>query len=192
MEVVITGIREGHTHNNMIQQASITFNSLLTQSSYNDWFLPSQNELADMYTNLYLYSVGNFSTSIYHSSTENGSNGCTVWNFSGAGGTYETKGTSERVRACRSFISSTIYALRSYGQAGGLISSIVNNGNGTYTYYEAATNDQSSGYVWSNVTSTLIGTTGGGIGTGATNTAAIIAQAGHTTSAALICKNLIV
>lgn len=36
-----------------------------------DWFLPSENELALLYTNLHQQSLGNFSNVIYWSSTEN-------------------------------------------------------------------------------------------------------------------------
>ncbi len=45
-------------------------------------------------------------------------------------------------------------------------------------------------YPWSNVT-TSIGTTGSAIGTGAANSAAIAAQAGHTNSAAKFCLDLV-
>ena len=53
---------------------------------------------------------------------------------------------------------------------------------------EVAPDDQSAGAVWSNITGTEIGTTGAAIGTGSTNTDAIIVQAGHTFSAAKICR----
>ncbi|MCF6130948.1 hypothetical protein [Flavobacterium wongokense] len=55
-----------------------------------DWFLPSENELALLHTNLHLLNLGNFSNAIYWSSTENDattvktidfSNGQTVMNM---------------------------------------------------------------------------------------------------------------
>jgi hypothetical protein len=160
---------------------------------YNDFFLPSQDELVGMYNNLYLSGVGGFGANIYHSSTENGGNGSTSIDFSSGGGVYTAKGTSRYVRACRSFIvQSATYAVRDTGPAGGLIFLVVSNGDGTDTCYEAASTDQSAAYPWSNITTTLIGTTGSIIGTGKTNTNAIIAQAGHIASAASLCKALTV
>jgi len=73
------------------------------------------------------------------------------------------------------------------GPAGGLIFYI--DATGTI-YYEAAPGNQSASQAWSNITDVLIGTTGTAIGTGQANTTAIIAQAGHVTSAALLCENL--
>ena len=55
------------------------------------------------------------------------------------------------------------------------------------TYYETYPRDVIA--TWSNVTGEL-GSTGSAIGTGITNTAAIIAQSGHTQSSALICSQL--
>ncbi|MFZ0501551.1 MAG: DUF1566 domain-containing protein, partial [Steroidobacteraceae bacterium] len=40
------------------------------QDGYTDWYLPAQNELGLVYTNLASYSLGNFSTNQYWSSTE--------------------------------------------------------------------------------------------------------------------------
>lgn len=54
---------------------------------------------------------------------------------------------------------------------------------------EVAPVDQSTAHAWSNITDTLIGTTGIDIGTGSANTDAIIGQSGHTSSAAQICRN---
>jgi hypothetical protein len=47
--------------------------------------------------------------------------------------------------------------------------------------------DQSTDTSWSNITDALVGGTSVVLGAGKTNTAAIIAQAGHTTSAAKLC-----
>jgi len=54
----------------------------------------------------------------------------------------------------------------------------------------AATADQSVNMAWSNITDTLIGTTGTAIGTGPANTTAIINQAGCTSGAAYLCYHL--
>ncbi len=58
----------------------------------------------------------------------------------------------------------------------------------------AATGDQSTGIAWSNITAVEIGAAAQGIalGTGPTNTAAIIGQAGHTGGAAKVCENYLV
>ena len=54
----------------------------------------------------------------------------------------------------------------------------------------AATVDQSTGIAWSNITTTLVGTTGTAIGTGQTNTTAIVGQAGCAGGAAKLCDDL--
>ncbi len=84
---------------------------------------------------------------------------------------------------------------------GGIVAYILQSGDGytirpgTHTYNSdsthgliAATVDQSAGAAWSNILSTLVGT-GTAIGTGSANTTAIINQAGHTGSAAKICRD---
>jgi hypothetical protein len=60
------------------------------------------------------------------------------------------------------------------------------NGN---TFYEAYPSDLTI-RAWSNVTGTAVTGTGTAIGTGFANTLKIIAQSGHTASAALSCYNL--
>jgi hypothetical protein len=50
----------------------------------------------------------------------------------------------------------------------------------------SAKSDQSTSQVWGNITHLAIGTTGTAIGTGLTNTNAIVAQSGHTSSAAQV------
>ena len=79
----------------------------------------------------------------------------------------------------------------SYG--GGKVAYILQSGDTGYISGQthgliAATEDQSTGIAWSNITSTLVGTDRA-YGTGAANTTKIIAQAGHSSSAAKICAD---
>jgi hypothetical protein len=85
-----------------------------------------------------------------------------------------------------------VYSLRDTGPAGGLIFYDKGDWVGGWRYLEAAPSDQSTGKLWSDVSETLIGTTGTGIGTGQANTTAIINQAGHTDSSAKLCNDLTV
>jgi hypothetical protein len=55
----------------------------------------------------------------------------------------------------------------------------------------ATTADQSAGIKWSNIASTLVGTTNTAIGTGRANTSAIVHQAGCTSGAAYLCDTLV-
>jgi len=90
----------------------------------------------------------------------------------------------------------SVYGLRDIGLAGGLIfydKGFYSNG---WKYLEAAPSDIMSGLspefiAWSNITNTLVGTDTA-IGTGQANTTAIIAQLGHTGSAAKSCGDLVV
>jgi hypothetical protein len=84
----------------------------------------------------------------------------------------------------------------SYGGGGGIVAYILQSGDDGYDLNVqhgliAATVDQSDGTAWSNIDNTEIGTTAQGIeiGTGQANTDAIIGQAGHTASAAKLCKD---
>jgi uncharacterized protein (TIGR02145 family) len=144
---------------------------------FDDWFLPSKDELNLMYVNLHLFGVGGFAGEDYWSSSEYLTSAGDAWTqyFWDGSVSYFTKFNTARVRACRVFISSTVYTLRDIGEAGGLIFYIVNNGDGTYTYYEAAPADVSISNNWSDIDDQYAGT-GTAIGTGQTNTNLIVAQ----------------
>jgi uncharacterized protein (TIGR02145 family) len=155
---------------------------------YNDWFLPSRDELIAMYDELYVFGVGGFDPNYYWSSTEYDANNAygsvfTIGVHNAAG-----KSNSPSVRACRFFTSLTVYALRGVGPAGGLI--FWKSGN---DYLEAAPTDQADTQIWSNIDTVEIGVTAQGqaIGTGQANTTAIIGQALHTNSAAKLCDDLV-
>ncbi len=81
------------------------------------------------------------------------------------------------------------YTIGSHGQAGGGLVFYCDTEGGLYegwTYLEGAPEDLSIPMAWSNITNVLVGTSRD-IGSGEANTAAIIAQEGHTSSAALAC-----
>ncbi len=156
--------------------------------SFGDWFLPSKDELQEMYTNLHAEGVGGFTDIQYWSSSEWDALEAYALDFGSNtwGGGGHSKATTFRVRACHLFIAEAgVYSLRDTGPRGGLIFYI----NGT-TYYEAAASDQSTSQAWSNITMVAVTGTGTAIGTGVANTALIIAQAGHTDSAAKLCDDL--
>jgi hypothetical protein len=156
---------------------------------FDGWFLPSKDELNAMYTELKAYGLGGFQNFTYWSSSEKSLTSNAAWKTYFLEGSYEwiTKNNLCSVRACRFFTSTMAYSLRDIGPAGGYI--FWKSGN---DYLEAAPSDQSTSQAWSNITNVAIGTTGTAIGTGQVNTTAIIGQAGHTTSAAKLCNDLII
>ena len=87
-------------------------------------------------------------------------------------------------------VTSSSYSLRDIGPAGGYIFYInPNYATDGWRYLEAAPSAGDTTTIkWSNIT-TAIGTTGTAIGTGKTNTEAILAQAGFTDGAAKNCDN---
>ena len=72
-----------------------------TQSGYDDWFLPSKDELNELYKQK--EAVGGFSSDYYWSSSEGSSSN--AWRqFFGSGGQYDgSRGNEDRVRAVRAF-----------------------------------------------------------------------------------------
>lgn len=201
---VIEASLSGSIHGTALVLATFTGGSVLNGSTYGtaivgatisssggtycDWWLPSYDEVYAMYSNLYLYAVGNFSGYYYWTSSEVSGTGAYLIDFSSGTAYTGDKQNSSYVysRACRSFITSASYSLRSTGPAGGWIFYIYDNGNGTYTYYEASITETLTYHNWSNVGSSL-GTTSTAIGEGLNNSNEIVAQVGHTDSAALHC-----
>ena len=156
---------------------------------FDDWFLPSKDELDAMYVNLHLEGVGGFAYDNYWSSSENDDIGAWYKSFDFGSQVSLSKDFPIRVRAVRAFTDSTIYQLRDTGPAGGLIFHIDGD-----TKYEASPEDYTEGgtetFAWSNIDDVEIGTTGTEIGTGKQNTLDIINQDGHTDSAALKTEEL--
>lgn len=160
---------------------------------FNDWFLPSRDELNLMYTNLKLYDVGNFSNYFYWSSTEieyNSNYFAIALNFLNGVGVSSSKLASFKVRPVRTFtIEIDIYNIRDIGPAGGYIFYKENN-NSLYKYFEAAPTDLSIYSKWSNIT-LYADVKYPQLGRGYTNTQKIISQPGHITSAAKACVDYV-
>jgi hypothetical protein len=139
-----------------------------------DWYLPTLNELAQIKTNLFNESIGSFTSDTnYWSSTQN--------DISTAQALLMSDGTSEPldkdnlmlVRPVRDFTSTTVYALGDFGQAG-YIFYITDLGGGLKKYYEAAPVSLETTKTWGLTTNNITGTSAT-IGTGAANTALIVA-----------------
>ena len=79
----------------------------LSSGGYDDWFLPSQDELKQMYTNLKAHGIGNFMSATYWSSSEFFSNPdeqAWIINFTnGDDNLVADKKANHRVRAVRRF-----------------------------------------------------------------------------------------
>ena len=76
----------------------------LTLGGYSDWFLPSKDELNQMYINLHLQGLGGFLASAgYWSSTENDLNSAYGQGFFTGGNGHASKSSIAYVRAARAF-----------------------------------------------------------------------------------------
>ena len=163
-------------------------------TKFDDWFLPSEEEVQKMRVNLYNHGVGDFDPDVvlwYWTSTE------TIrirLDTSDGSPASRHKSDEYRVRAVRSFMSQTQdYELRDVGPAGGLIFHMQFEGN-YIRYFEAdkadIEEDGNYNFEWSNVYTPAIGYTKSEIGWGMYNTLAIINQDGHTISAASRCADI--
>jgi hypothetical protein len=71
---------------------------------YDDWFLPSKDELNLMYTNLHKNGLGSFGNeNVYWSSSENGNNDAFLQGFSSGSQFYGRKFSNNNVRPIRAF-----------------------------------------------------------------------------------------
>jgi uncharacterized protein (TIGR02145 family) len=170
----------------------IAISNLIVDNTYNDWFLPSIDELNLMYTELYLYGVGNLWNNKYWSSSEVDANNALVLAFDSGSYINWSKASVAYTRPIRYFVTTAEYSLREIGPARGWICYKINLGAGLYGYYEAASIDLSSTYAWSNITDVAVTGTGTALGTGLNNTTLIIAQFGHINSVAKRCNDYIV
>lgn len=161
----------------------------MEDDNFTDWFLPSAAEIEQMAQNLYEEGVGDFLEERYWMSSEVNATTAGYYEFGVDHGTA-TKDNVYHIRPARKFTSETIYSLRDTGPAGGLIFYIDDSG-AEPVYYEAASADIADA-AWSNIVNAAIGTTGADIGDGTANTAAIIAQTGHTDSGAKLCSDYVV
>lgn len=76
----------------------------LVLNGYSDWFLPSKDELALMYTNLKVNGLGSFTISMYWTSSEyNNSENAWVQDFNHGQQSITAKGAPYSVRAARAF-----------------------------------------------------------------------------------------
>jgi hypothetical protein len=75
----------------------------LVINGYDDWFLPSKDELSLMYQNLHMNGLGNFITGWHWTSTEGNSTGAWYVSFVNGIKGQATKSSVLRVRAVRAF-----------------------------------------------------------------------------------------
>ncbi len=73
----------------------------LSQGGYSDWYLPSLDELTQLYNNR--VAIGGFAADSYWSSSEFTDNNALTKNFSTGSSSQSGKGITLRVRAIRSF-----------------------------------------------------------------------------------------
>jgi hypothetical protein len=188
----------------------------LMLNGYNDWFMPSKDELNLMYENLYLNGFGGFTYDDYWSSSER--DAVSVWfQVFGMGVQYSyVKDDVARVRALRAFASTKTkevvetttettaqpatekadYNIGDAGPAGGLIFYVnPNYAIDGWKYLEAAISNfpgDNNDYniPWDKGDHMATGATGTAIGTGKANTQKIVDIQGNGSYAAKLCSDL--
>ncbi len=103
------GVGKGKENTDKIKNATSNSNiaaticSNLKHNGFNDWFLPSLDELILIYENLKLKDLGNFSDDDYWSSSETDFNNAWQYNFSKGISNEAHVNKAVRVRAVRAF-----------------------------------------------------------------------------------------
>ena len=93
----------------------------------------------------------------------------------------------------QAFAQEKVYKVRDIGPAGGRIFYVnPNYAKDGWRYLEAAPKDQNTKQTWANIEDKILIGTGTAIGTGKTNTIAIIAKSGSTHNAARSCDELLI
>ena len=125
-----------------------------TLNGFNDWFLPSRDELGFLYGHLHMQGLGNFRNERYWSSTHGNGIRCWSVNFSNGEHSEPWRDGKYRVRPIRQFadgqttpLSQTQssapgeYKIGDKGPAGGLVFYDKGNNTGGWRYLEAAPAD---------------------------------------------------
>jgi hypothetical protein len=89
----------GHSHTHFAARTCAGY----SYGGYSDWFLPSKDELALMYTNLKAQELGGFSSTYYWSSSENASNYALGQDFADGYQFNLGKNVEHSVRTVRAF-----------------------------------------------------------------------------------------
>jgi len=97
--------QEGHEES--AAQLTVDYATENLGSTFGDWFLPSEDELNEMYTTLHDLdpdpSIGGFADDSYWSSTEAGTTGARRQSFATGSDFASTKSSERRVRPARAF-----------------------------------------------------------------------------------------
>lgn len=183
-----------YTNQSLVTKVAITREGaeevLYTGYGTNDWYLPSQDEMSAIYTNIYLEGLGDFDNTWYWTSSETDAINAVALDLDTGNVNPTDKTQTILYRPVRHFESTDIYALGDRGEGNGFIFYDEDLGGGDHRYYEVYPTPYGTTFAWTDAGANLIGTTGTIVGTGYTNSLAIIGQIGHTTSAANECLTI--
>ena len=151
---------------------------------FSAWSLPNSAECVAIIANVTNAGKGNFLEEAYWTSSQNGPVSAGLAGLYDGSIGHGNKSDSYYVRPIRSFVfMPDQYSLGDTGPSGGWIF-YVDNG----VYYEVGPSDIGSPIPWSNIVNGSVGTQPFGIGDGFECTSIIIAQEGHLSSAASVCR----